>query len=70
MNSKGSSKRISDLRKKGFVKASRRPINTLTDSERDKIEKKVENKDIEIVYEPPIWQGEQPREWLLYRRKK
>ena len=64
-------KRQGKLRSSGYVMASSKPINHLNDAEFRKFNKKMSSGKYEIrtLLAPPKWQGEAPREWVMWRRK-
>ena len=64
-------KRQNKLRSSGYVRASSKPINHLSDSEFRKFNKKIQSGKYEfrMLLAPPKWEGEAPREWVMWRRK-
>ena len=64
-------KKQSKLRKSGYVMASKKPINHLTDQEFRKFNKRITSGKYEVrrLLAPPKWVGEPPREYVRYRKK-
>lgn len=59
------------LKKAGFKIGGAKPMNRMTSSELAKINKKIKSGKYEVrtMTEPPKWENERPREYVLFRRK-
>lgn len=59
------------LKKAGFKIGGAKPMNRMNPTELAKINKKIKsgNYDVRTLTEPPKWENERPREYVLFRRK-
>ena len=65
-------KQTAKLKKNGFKVSGGKPINQMTHTEFQKLQKKVKSGkyDVQYVAQPPKWNNEPPREWAMLRRRK
>tara|TARA_Y100000114_G_scaffold156811_1_gene185402 strand:- start:472 stop:795 length:324 start_codon:yes stop_codon:yes gene_type:complete len=64
-------KQSAKLKKSGFKISGGKPINQMTHTEFQKLQKKVMSGkyDVQYIAQPPKWKNEPPREWAMLRRK-
>ena len=60
------------LKRAGFKIGGAKPMNRMSPTELAKINKKMKSGKYEVrtLTEPPKWENERPREYVLFRRKK
>ena len=64
-------KDTSKLKSKGFKVSGAKPINQMSNTEFQKLQKKVKSGkyDVRYIAQPPKWNNEPPREWAMLRRR-
>jgi hypothetical protein len=64
-------KESSKLKSKGFKVSGAKPINQMSNTEFQKLQKKVKSGkyDVRYIAQPPKWNNEPPREWAMLRRR-